>query len=493
MTSNQKIVQLAKKGMVWQTLELLVGKGFGYVVQLVLVRILFPEDFGLVGMAVFFTGLVQVLSTLGLGVSLIQMKEEKIQPIHYDTVFWSSLGFNLFTYIIVYFLVTPFAAYFYDEPLLMQVIPVLALSGLINSFSTVPSIRLTKSLQFKKLTQAEIIAMVFSGTIAIGLAFFGFGVYAIIMNGLLNALIKVPFLWYFDRWQPSFRFSLPKLKEVLGNGIYESMSQTLMFVIKNIDYLIIGKLLSASLLGIYTFAFMLTDSFRAQLMTVMNKVMFPVYSKIQNDKALLKTYYLKVVRFNVLAIGPIMIFLTLYAEKIIFIIGGEKWLEAAFPVQMLSLAALLHVIGGTYSSVLKGMGKFSLDFKISLFKTIFVTIPFFYIGAYFWGIEGVSVAVLGTKVVARTISHYFMWKMIAVSQRDILETLYSFALGGLAMLAVAGLSYMVPFFWIAFLIGIFGLGLFYYIEYRLEKGLIDTIISEVRNKSGKNADESIAS
>ena len=116
MTSNQKIVQLAKKGMVWQTHELLVGKGFGYVVQLVLVRILFPEDFGLVGMAVFFTGLAQVLSTLGLGVSLIQMKEEKVQPIHYDTVFWSSLGFNLFTYIIVYFLVTPFAAYFYDEP-----------------------------------------------------------------------------------------------------------------------------------------------------------------------------------------------------------------------------------------------------------------------------------------------------------------------------------------------------------------------------------------
>jgi teichuronic acid exporter len=481
--SVNKVSSAAKKGIIWQSLELFFGKGFGYIVQIVLARLLVPEDFGLIGMAVFFTGFVNALTSLGLSAALIQLKDEEIKSEYYNSAFWLSLIFNLLAYLLVFFVLTPFAAGFYNEPKIIDIMPIMAISSLINTFSLIPTIKLTKKLAFNILTKVEIVAIFISGLTAIILASLGFGVYAIVVKGVVLALIKVPLINVFEGWMPAKPAIHKGVKKIMINGIYDTLSRVTVFLTKNIDYLIIGKLLSASALGIYTFAFLLTDTFRAQLMSIMNKVMFPIYGKVQNEKILLKNYFLKVVKFNVLTVGPLLVFICCFAETIVVFLAGNKWLEAALPIRFLSIAAIVHVFGGTYSSVLKGIGKFRLDFILMLFKTFVIMIPLVVIGAKFFGIVGVSVAILINKIFARVISHFIMHREIGVKNSEMLSLIKPFFYGlGVFLFLVYPIVNFVEIPVIILSTAFLALLLFYFVIYSTAKSFFSPIFIQLTSR-----------
>jgi O-antigen/teichoic acid export membrane protein len=428
-------------GVGWNLTQLLAAQGTSFIVKLILARLLLPEHFGIVGMAVVFIGFFNAIGDLGLGAALIQFRQDRLQKIHLDTVFWISLFFNGILFLVIALAIAPFAAWFYDEPLLRLVIPVMGISVFLSPLSLVHRILLTRALRFKPLSLIAVTAAVVSGFFAIILALAGAGVWSIVFQSVLSALISLPLLWYATKWQPRLRYSKQAAKDVLGFGIYDALQRTSVYFSKNFDYLLVGKLLGAELLGIYTFAFLLTDTFRQQIMNALSKVMFPIYGRLQDDLVSIKRYYLEVIKFNTIFIMPfVVIFITL-TQPLIYLLFGERWADSIFPIQAMAIASLIHAIGGTTDSVLKGIGRFDLNLKIFFLTTIIVDIPAYTVGTYFYGVNGIAVAIIISKFSSRVVYQYHIRKLINVSEVDIFHAVKLVILvGGTSTLLLFGLT-----------------------------------------------------
>jgi O-antigen/teichoic acid export membrane protein len=450
-------------GIGWTFAQLLIERGFGFVAKLILARLLLPEHFGIIGMAVVFTGLINTINDLGMAAALIQYKQERLRRIHYDTVFWLSTLFSIGTFLLLLVAIGPFAAWFYDEPLLTLVVPAIGISVCLNPLNLVHRVQLTRELRFKALGIISSIASVVGGVGAILLALLGAGVWSIVAQSVLATLVSIPLMWRTTRWWPRLQFSKEALQEVFSFGVYDTLVRTVVFLTKNIDYLLIGKLLGAELLGIYTLAFILTDTFRQQLMAVLNKVMFPVYSQLQDDLSSVKAYYLQVTRYNTLAIMPIMLIFIFFANPLIPWLFGIQWQQSIFPLQAMAIASIIHAVGGTNSSVLKGIGRVDLDFKLYLFKTILVTIPAFTIGTFFYGINGAAVAVIIHKLTTRLLYQHYMKKLASIYEMDILRAIQPALWGSMSMLLIGSIFHFLVDIdsWLTLLLGIFLAGTFY--------------------------------
>ena len=147
---KDNLEKLLQKGLLWSIIEVLIKRLFDLFVKLILARILFPEEFGIVGMAAVFTSFVQVISEMGIGSALIQRKKEDLKDIHFQTAFWFSLVFGIVLYVSICFL-APFVSEFYGEPILKQVVPILGLPILISSVNTINKVQLMRELNFFKI------------------------------------------------------------------------------------------------------------------------------------------------------------------------------------------------------------------------------------------------------------------------------------------------------------------------------------------------------
>jgi len=426
---NPPIGSRIASATVWAALGLLAARGTSYLVQLILARLLFPEAFGLIGMAVVFTSLIGTIGDLGLAAALVQLKEGRISGLHYDTAFWVSAFFNAAVLLIFATAIGPLAAEFYAQPLLRLVVPALGLAECIRSLGIVPRIVLTRGLKFRTLTLVEASASAAGGVCALALALSGAGVWSIVAQGIVAAAVQVPSLWHVSGWRPRLRFSKAAISDVVGFSTFDALQQTVSYLTNNLDYLLVGRLSGAEPLGVYTLAFMMTDTFRQQIMAVSNRVMFPVYGRLQDDAASIRGYYLKAIRYNSILVAIAMLVLAGFAQPLISVVLGPRWATAVFPIQALAIASTIHTIGGTSESVLRGIGRARLNFQMSLVKTLAVTIPAFAVLIYYLGINGAAMAVVLHKVVSRIMYQYCMRKLIGVGERDILSAIRPMLVG----------------------------------------------------------------
>jgi teichuronic acid exporter len=423
-------------GVFWNGMSLFVSKGLTFLIQLILANLLVPEHFGIIGMALVFTNLLMVLGEMGMASALIQRKENITKHIHYHTAFWSSLLLNVVLYVLTLVLVAPFAVWFYDEPVLFGVIAVLSINMLLRSFMLIPEVLLTKQLNFRTIGLITIVSSVIGGISGILFAFSGFGVWSLVLMTLITSLTGVPIYWVTVKWRPSLQFSVQALRDIFGKGAFDTLQRFFSALSQNLDYLLIGRILDAQLLGFYTLAFIITDVFRQQIMSVLNKVLFPIYGKMQEDRGRIKLYYLQVIKFNTLAVVGVMLPLMVLAEPFIHVAVGEDWSRAVFPLQALAVASIVHSIGGSTDSVLKGLGEFQLNFRLFMIKTFLVTAPALLIGTYFFGINGAAVAVIAQKLFTRLLYQFYMRKLIRVKESDILRTLFPSLIGAAVILPV---------------------------------------------------------
>lgn len=400
-----KLKKQALTGVIWNGIQLLINQSFGFIIKLVLAKLLFPEQFGLVGMATVFTGFVQVFNDLGIGAALIQRKDEDLKPVHYHTAFWTGVGWSFLMYLIMAFIVGPLAAQFYEEPLLKELVPVLGLGVLFSPINLIHKAQLTKKMNFKRMAFIENTATIISGTLALLLAYLGAGVWTLVFNAIATMVFAMPLYFISTKWLPKLIYDKTAFKDVFGFGIFTTGTNIVNYLISNVDYLLIGKFVSSSALGAYTFAFVLTNTFRGRLMAVMNRVFYPLYSKMQDNPDTLKKYYLKVVNYNSVVIFPIMVFFILLADPVIIRVFGEKWIDSISPLQILSGSVMVHMMVNSNTSLIRGIGRPDLEFKIQLVKAI-IFVPVLILGVLKFGIVGAAYATLINKVMAVIIAQY---------------------------------------------------------------------------------------
>ena len=407
-------------GVFWTTIQMLINRSFSFIIKLILARVLFPEDYGIIGMAVVFTSIIGVFNEMGLGAALIQRKEEELSRDHFNTAFWSGLVVSFFIYAFILIVVSPFAAFFFNEPILKDIIPVLSIGILITPINVVHKAKLNRRMDFKKISFISITSTVLAGILAVILALNGAGVWSLVFNAVTSILVSMPLWFLATKWWPELRFSKSAFRDIFGFGIYTTGTKLFGTINRQIDYLIVGKLLGSVALGLYSFAFLLTSVIRAQIVYIIDQVLYPLFSKIQDEPEKLKRYFLKIMRANIFIIYPIMLGIILFSDIFIPFLFGSKWIEAIPIVVYLSVGVIISTLVSSSSVLIRASGKPSLEFKLATFNSVCFFCPFIAIGTYFFGVEGAAMGYLIAITAATLLIIFYLNKIFMISNKEIL-------------------------------------------------------------------------
>jgi len=414
------LIQKATKGIAWTGIGQIITQGFQFVIKIILARLLVPEDFGILGMALIFTALVQTVNEFGLSAAIIQKKE--IKERHLATSFWISIVIGIILCIVT-IICSPLIARFFKKELIGPVISVLSIGFIFGSFGIVHRTLLRKKLNFKSLAIIGIGTAIFSGVISITLALLKFGVWSLVFGSLTGTLIGSILAWIKCSWRPSKKIDFQSFKELFNFGKNVMGSRIINYFSSNTDYLLIGKFLSATSLGFYTLAYQMAIFPLSKISSIIGAPAFPVFSIIQDKNEKLRWGYLKIIKYTSLITFPLLAGLAIVAPRLIPIVIGEKWAPMILPLQILCIAGALKSIGTHIGSILYSKNRSDISFKWNIFATV-VTVIAILIGIQY-GIVGVATAIAITSCFLFLIIQKITNKLIDLSFRDFFRALYS--------------------------------------------------------------------
>jgi len=358
-------------GISWSIVDNVTKLLLTLFITSILARLLKPDDFGVIAMIFVFTGFLKILRDFGLGASVIQKTNPSSKEL--DSLFWVTIGFGVFvTLVLIAFSST--IASFYELPKLSKLIKVISVAMFLGSVSIIPESLIKKDLDFKSLFFRNIGNLIISGSVTILMAYYGYGVWALIFKEIIFNFLLIIFNFSLVKWRPTFTFSYDSIKSYLNFSLPLFGENTLNYFVRNIDNLLIGKLLGDTILGYYSKAYSLMLLPVRQISGSIANVMFPSLSIIKNDKAKVWVGYMNVVKIVSFVNFPIMISLYFFAKEIVLILFGSQWLEVIPIIKGLCFLGAIQSIGTLAGSIYNSQGETKLQFKVGLFsKSIMVT------------------------------------------------------------------------------------------------------------------------
>lgn len=325
-------------GLGWKAVSQIVFQSTSVLVMLTLVRLLGPRDYGLAMMVLVFSAFVFILSDLALGTTLIQRRS--ISDADLSTVFWTNVVAGaLFTAAGV--AASGAIADFYGEPELKPLVAVLSLSFLVSSIGTTQNALLVRKMDFRSVELRRIAGWIAGGAVGVTLAALGSGPWAIVAQQLVIAAVSTALVWRFSSWRPSPVYSLDSLRAIAGfsaNVFGTNLLERLRF---NTDRLLVGRVLGASALGVYSFGFTIVLFPVYRLGSPVAEVLLPVLSRLQDDGERLAAVWLRAVRYVAGVIVPALVGLIVVAPDLVDVVLDDEWEDAARVVQLLAVVGIV--------------------------------------------------------------------------------------------------------------------------------------------------------
>ncbi|MDE6272753.1 MAG: lipopolysaccharide biosynthesis protein [Muribaculaceae bacterium] len=402
-----EIKNKAFKGVAWSSLEQFVTQIVQFIIGIVLARLLLPQDYGLVGMLSIFLGISALFINSGFSQALIQQKDKS--PEDYNTVFTFNVGVALTMYLIL-FICAPYIAHFYSQPKLTAITRVYSLNLIISSLASVQSTILSIRLNFEALSKVSIISLIISGITGITLAYLGWGVWALVYQGIVAASINAITLFALCRWIPSFSFSTKSFKNLFSFGSKLLGSSLINTIYENINSFVIGKAFNASELGYYNRAQGFSSIPPGIITSIIIKVNYPILVKYQDDHEKLISTYSSLLRVPLFILYPIMFGLAVLAVPFIVTLVGEKWLPAAYLLPILCFTGLWSPLTHINLNLLYVKGRSDLVLKLEFIKKpiafalLFASIPL--------GIKGICGSVALYSFIAFSFNCYYTGKIL---------------------------------------------------------------------------------
>lgn len=407
---------------------------------IILARLLTPEDFGLVGMLMLFFAISQTFVDSGLGHALI--RERKITDQARATVFWFNLLLSVVFYILLFF-AAPTIAEFYEQPELVDLTRVMGLSILFFGLAIIQRSEMSQQLEFRKQAYAQVPAMLIAGTTSIIMAYIGFGVWALVAQYVLLAFYSCIFLWLLHPVRISMEWSRKSFTKLFGFGYKLLLSGLLRSTFQNIYYLIIGKFFSVSIVGFYTQAQNIQRLVSQNLVGIIQKVTYPLLSKVKENPERLKRGYRKVIQTSSFIIFPGMILLILLAEPIIILLLGEQWSPAVPILQILCFSGMFFHIHAINLNILKVLGRSDIFLKMMISKKVIITFAII-VGLQF-DIYGLLIVQGIASFVALLFTIYFTSNLLNYSFKEQAEDVFKVLLLSFPMVIALGLVlYVFP-------------------------------------------------
>ncbi len=377
--------QRAIVGTLWYGGSRLIIQALTWVITIVVARILDPADYGLFGFALLVMGLVDLINELGLGAGIIQRKTTSGEML--ETVFWLALSTSLAVYGIGW-VASPWIAEFFKQPQLVAVLRVSMLGFVISTLRVISWNLITKDVDFKNRSLAEVAANVLSSASTLGMALAGFGVWALVAGAIGRQVVLTVSCLILRPWWPRGRFNLTSVTEVFRFGLSVSAARVAWYAYSNADFFIIGKLLGQQLLGLYTMVYQLATLPADRITTVVNQVAYPVYAELQDSPERLRRYFLKLVTLVSLVTFPVLIGLFMIANTAIPLVLTDKWTPIIVPLKIMCWVGSLISIETLIAPVVLARGRPDLPLKYNLLSLVVMPAGFL-VGVRF-GLEGVA-------------------------------------------------------------------------------------------------------
>ncbi|MDE7159358.1 MAG: lipopolysaccharide biosynthesis protein [Muribaculaceae bacterium] len=481
MAENLKRKTVA--GAVWTGINRFGSLMLMFVTNMILARLLTPAEFGYIAMLAVFILVADTFVDSGLGSAIIQKKDADNGD--FSTVFYFNLALGVVLYLTLYFC-APLVADFYNLPLLKKLLRVEGLILIINSFAVVQTAILRKEMRFKQLTVALLTATVVGVSVAIYMAYRGFGVWALVAQMLIVAFVRAVMTWWMGHWRPGLIFSKQSFHRLFGFGSFVFMANIINTLGNNIQDLIIGKAFSAGTLGYYSQARKLETIASTSLSGIIDQVTYPALAKKQDDPVGLVSVVRKFVKMISFVSFPIIMCLAVAGRQIIPLCYGDKWMQSVPYFQILCFAGLAICMQYVNYSAVVAIGRSSAMFRWTLIKRG-IGLSLVLLGLI-WGIYGVLVGVAASSYVilicnawqVQYFLRYTLW-------RQLLDTLPAVACTAVACVAALCLDLVLNFSLIVDLIakiavfGIVYLGMAYALRLEAMKD-VKSIIMELKNR-----------
>ncbi|WGF93442.1 MOP flippase family protein [Aequorivita marisscotiae] len=367
------------KGVKWTTLGT-IGVAICSLLRLsILARFLDKSDFGLMALTLFILGIINLFMDMGLTSAIFH--KQNISKNEYSSLYWINLIFGILVFGIIFF-VSPYIASFYNEPLLAELIIIMALAVLAaalgGQFKTIEH----KNLNFRIIALVELTSAIISLGIAVILAIYQYGIYALIFSALFQYAVPNLFFWLRGLFlnPVRFHFKLSEALPFLKIGIYEVGSQFVNYFNRDLDIIVIGKLFSTELLGGYSLAKQLVFKPAQIINPIITKIANPLLAKFQTDIHVLKRNYLKLI--NIISSLNFFVYLgiIIFAPIIVTILYGSKYESIVALVRILSLYMYLRSLGNPIGSLVIATGRTNLSFYWNLFSMAIMAI-FVFLGS----------------------------------------------------------------------------------------------------------------
>lgn len=355
------------RGAAWTGFERIANQMVGFVVSIVLARLLVPSDYGVVGMLSVFLSISQLFIDAGFSSALIQKKDRT--DADFSTVFWCNLAISSTCYIVL-FIAAPWIAEFYHMPVLKNLMRVLGLVLVINATYTIQVTRLTTILDFKTQAKVSFTNCILGGIVGITMAALGFGPWALVTQSIFHSIFCSIAYSCLTKWHPQFLFSRESFRRLFAFGSRILAASCLHTLYTNISPIIIGRKYSAAALGFYSRADSLVALPGGIFQSTLGRVIYPVLSSIQDDEPRLRVAYNKYLRIITSVVVPSMLLLAAVSEPLILTLIGAKWLSCVPFIMILAVGWMLDPIIIVNLNMIYVKGRSELVLKLEVVKKV---------------------------------------------------------------------------------------------------------------------------
>ena len=423
------IIHKAFKGSIWLAFFNGISQTFSWIATVIIARILIPEDYGLMAMAMILTGYVELFSELGLGAAIIQ--RERITEKELSSLFWFVLLFGILIGLSCILLAYPTVAIF-NEKRILRVTQSACLLYILGSMLIVPRNMLERELRFKALGFIDAIANIISCIMMIIIAKSGGGVWTLMAGLMIRRLIMAILFFVASSWKPFFHFNISDIKPFLRFGLNIAIARTLYYIYQNSDRFFAGRLLGSTKLGYYSFALQLSNIPTDKVVSFINRISFPVFSRYQKKNEQFNKFFLKLTELISFIVFPLYIGGFFIADQLIPIVLGSKWESIIVPFKLLCISRLINANTIINAVVLNAKGYPHWNLYLTIVNVLILPPSFYFLARH--GIVYLVIPWITIEPLVRVIHTWATLRLLEIPFSDYFKAFIHAILGTVFML-----------------------------------------------------------
>lgn len=351
--------------LLWKLLERFGVQGVQFVLQIILARLLDPENYGVLSIMIIFTTLANVFVQNGFNTALIQNKD--VTEEDYSSVFWVSLGIAGVLYILLFF-TAPLIASFYEMPSIVAPFRVLALMLIPGAFNSVQLAKVSREMDFKKVFYSNIGGILVSGAVGILMAYMGGGLWALVAQTMLNVIVACIVMWATVKWRPRLVCRLERVKVLFSFGWKLLASSLVDTAYQDLQSLVVGKKYDKGVLGYFNRGKQFPQFLMNSVNGSVQSVILPAMSARQDDRAEVKALMRKSIMLGSYIVFPMMAGLAGIARPMVRLLLTEKWIACVPFLQIYCFTFAFYPIHTCNLQTINAMGRSDIFLKLEIIK-----------------------------------------------------------------------------------------------------------------------------